>query len=58
MKVEIIEFDNDYNAYAGSETQEFESLEAAKKHCKNQSWSGYSYSIGWFEKDDIEKSKL
>lgn len=49
MKVEIREFDNDYRAYCGSEILEFIDLNAAKVYCEHHSWTGYSYTIGWYE---------
>lgn len=49
MRVEIIEVDNDYRSYSGSEIKEFFSLKEAQKYCDDESWTGYSYIIGWYE---------
>lgn len=41
----INEFDNDYRTWVGTQPMEFPSLEAAQAYCKEQSWSGLSYSV-------------
>jgi len=44
-KYNIIEVDNDYRAYAGSEVMWFPSLEAAHKYCTDESWQGQTYYV-------------
>lgn len=43
---EIIEFDKDYHTVTDIKCMKFDSIEEAMKYCQDESWSGYSYSVG------------
>jgi hypothetical protein len=45
MRVEIIEWDKDYNCLSDKEILDFNSVEQAHQYCKDKSWGGYSYMV-------------
>jgi hypothetical protein len=44
-KFTILEFDNDYRRFTGSEVREFASVEAAEECAAAESWDGYTYTV-------------
>jgi hypothetical protein len=41
----IVEIDNDYRAWTGTEIREFPDLKTAEKYANEKSWSGYHYFV-------------
>lgn len=41
----IVEFDNDYRAYSGTEEREFPDRAAADAYCRAETWTGHTYFV-------------